>query len=204
MALAIAFTSCSESDNSEEEFADWQSTNESYFDNLFMQTKMKVDAGDTSWKILKSWTLDSGEVAKHSYDHIVVRVIKSGTSDVSPLYNDSVRVHYSGRLLPSKNYPTGYVFDKSYTGDFNIATAVPSKLVVNGTVEGFATALQHMHLGDHWEIYIPYQLGYGEDTNNTIPGYSTLVFDVRLVGIYRYGTQVPDWKAKLNDMWEME
>ena len=204
MALAFAFTSCSESDDSEEEYTDWQSTNETYFDNLFMQTKMKVDAGDTSWKIYKNWTLDSGEVAKHSYDHIVVRVIKSGNSDVSPLYNDSVRVHYSGRLLPSKSYPTGYVFDKSYTGDFNIATAVPAKFVVNGTAEGFATALQHMHLGDHWEIYIPYQLGYGEEANNTIPAYSTLVFDVRLVGIYRYGTKVPDWNARLNDMWEME
>ena len=26
-------------------------------------------------------------------------------------------------------------------------------------VKGFSTALMRMHRGDHWRIYIPYQLG---------------------------------------------
>ena len=33
------------------------------------------------------------------------------------------------------------------------------------------------------ELYIPYQLGYGKDGYSDIPGYSTLIFNVNLVGI---------------------
>lgn len=204
LVLTIAFTACSESNDEEEEFTEWQSTNDSYFDNLYAQTKAKIAAGDASWKIIKNWTLDSGNVAMHSYDHIIVRVIKSGDSDVKPFYNDSVRVHYTGRLIPSKSYPSGYKFDQSYKGEFNPATAVPAQFKVSGVVEGFTTALLNMNLGDRWEVYIPYQLGYGEEDKSPIPGYSTLIFDINLVGIYRLGTSAPDWNAKPNDMWEME
>ena len=73
MALTIAFTACSESNDEEEEFTEWQSTNDSYFDNLYAQTKAKIAAGDASWKIIKNWTLDSGNVAMHSYDHNLTR-----------------------------------------------------------------------------------------------------------------------------------
>jgi FKBP-type peptidyl-prolyl cis-trans isomerase FklB len=52
---------------------------------------------------------------------------------------------------------------------------------VDAVLEGFATALQHMHRGDHWRVTIPYQLGYGTSDYNSIPGYSTLIFDIRLV-----------------------
>ena len=54
MALTIAFTACSESNDEEEEFTEWQSTNDSYFDNLYAQTKAKIAAGDASWKIIKT------------------------------------------------------------------------------------------------------------------------------------------------------
>jgi FKBP-type peptidyl-prolyl cis-trans isomerase FklB len=36
--------------------------------------------------------------------------------------------------------------------------------------------------GDIWRIYIPYTLGYGTSNSSTIPAYSTLIFDVNLVG----------------------
>ena len=57
-------------------------------------------------------------------------------------------------------------------------------------------------LGDRWEVYIPHQLGYGEEANGAIPAYSTLVFDIGLVGIYRYGSSAPSWNAKPNMFWE--
>lgn len=39
------------------------------------------------------------------------------------------------------------------------------------------------HVGDRWMIYIPYTLGYGTRTSGPIPGYSTLLFEVELLGI---------------------
>ena len=75
-----------------------------------------------------------------------------------------------------------YVFDQSWTGEFDEATAKPSTFAVTGTVvDGFSTLLQYMHIGDKWRVYIPYQLAYGEKVQGSVPAYSTLIFDVELV-----------------------
>ena len=55
---------------------------------------------------------------------------------------------------------------------------------VNKLVLGVQYALQMMNVGDHWEVVVPYQLGYGAYTQyNKIPGYSTLIFDIKLLEI---------------------
>ena len=71
-------------------------------------------------------------------------------------------------------------------------------------VDGVTTALLNMNLGDRWEVYIPYQLGYKDKENGSIPACSMLKFDLYLVGIYRKGTTVPEWKAKENtfELWD--
>ena len=76
------------------------------------------------------------------------------------------------------------MFDRSYSGEYNPQTIQPVKFAVNGVVDGFATALMHMSIGDRWEVYIPYQLGYGTQvqSSGSIPAYSTLIFDVGLAG----------------------
>ncbi len=193
-------SSCSESDNEEEEFPNWKKTNEQYFNNLYAMAKSSADMGDKSWKVIRQWSLEES-TAKDPYDYIVVNVIENGTGSGCPLYTDSVKVHYEGRLLPSTSYPDGYVFDKSFTGEFNPATALPAKFAVSGMIDGFTTALQYMHIGDHWKVYIPYQLGYGSSASGSIPAYSTLVFDVTLVSYYRAGVEVPDSKARPATGW---
>ena len=55
-------------------------------------------------------------------------------------------------------------------------------------VDGWTTALQHMHEGDVWEIWIPYSLGYGVNGNvsqagDTIQPYTTLVFQIEVANI---------------------
>ena len=101
------------------------------------------------------------------------------------LLTDSVTVHYTGRLLPSASYPQGYQFDSSYAGTFDAVTATPTKFAVTSVVKGFSTALMHMHRGDHWRIYIPYQQGYGSVAKSSVPAYSTLIFDLRLEDFWR-------------------
>ena len=54
----------------------------------------------------------------------------------------------------------------------------------NSLIDGFATALQQMRRGDRWMVYRPYQLGYGASGSGEIPGYSTLIFDLRLVDFW--------------------
>ena len=184
-------TSCSEEDNAVEEYPNWQETNESFYQNLFTDAQQRAAAGDNSWKVLRQWSLQDS-IHLDADDYVIARVINQGEGLQCPLFTDSVRVMYSGRLLPSTSYPTGYVFDKTYAGN----TFEPNTSAVRGFMlsasslrDGFSTALQHMRVGDRWEVYIPYTLGYGADgySSGGIPGYSTLIFDITLTGYYRNG-----------------
>ena len=50
-------------------------------------------------------------------------------------------------------------------------------------IEGWIIAMQQMHIGDKWEIYIPAEMGYGKFSQPGIPGGSTLIFEIELLGI---------------------
>ena len=205
-ALFVAvfgMAACSETDDDEEEFPDWKNTNDEYFENLYDETVEYIEAGGTDWKIIPSWALEEN-VVDDSYDNIIVEVINEGTGSGCPLYSDTVKVHYEGRLLPSVSYPEGYVFDQSFYGEYDTTTAMPSTFAVTALVDGFATAVQNMHIGDRWKVYTPYQLGYGVSGSGTIPTYSVLIFDITLVSYYHVGEEVPDSKAKTSGEWIVE
>jgi FKBP-type peptidyl-prolyl cis-trans isomerase FklB len=181
----LGFTSCSEEDDTVEEYADWQARNESYFEAQYQQ---HMAASSATCFVLKSYTKgDTVSVSnlKHT-DCILVDVLPTdfeveGDKTVCPIYSDDVDVHYRGSLIPSVSYASGFQFDSSYFGTFSPSIAEPVTFSVNGVIVGFATALQHMRRGDHWRVTIPYQLGYGTSTSSNIPAYSTLIFDIRMV-----------------------
>ncbi|MBR7087371.1 MAG: FKBP-type peptidyl-prolyl cis-trans isomerase [Prevotella sp.] len=185
ITAAMLLVACSEENNTAEEFPNWQQKNENYFNALYADVSKGLSSYD-SWKILRKWSLQDDVTASAS-DHIVVRVIENGEGTETPLYTDSVSVIYSGRLLPSTSYPTGYVFDKSYVGEFHPQTAKARGFRISGLTDGFSTALQYMKKGDRWEIYVPANLGYGAlgSSSAGIPGHSVLIFDMMLVDIYR-------------------
>ncbi|MBR3727054.1 MAG: FKBP-type peptidyl-prolyl cis-trans isomerase [Prevotella sp.] len=185
ITAAMLLVACSEENNTAEEFPNWQQKNENYFNALYADVSKGLSSYD-SWKILRKWSLQDDVTASAS-DHIVVRVIENGEGTETPLYTDSVAVIYSGRLLPSTSYPTGYVFDKSYVGEFHPQTAKARGFRISGLTDGFSTALQYMKKGDRWEIYVPANLGYGAlgSSSAGIPGHSVLIFDMMLVDIYR-------------------
>lgn len=192
-------TSCTEEDDTVEEYVDWQNKNETYFDNIYNTAKQKIAAGDTSWKIFRSWALVPDAATKPT-DFIVVHVLEEGTGSGCPMYSDYTRVHYGGRLLPSTSYPDGRVFDSSWNGTYNAQSSKPTDLSVDGTITGWATALMQMHIGDRWEVYVPYTLGYGTSNATTssgvisVPAYSTLIFDIRLMAFWRADGEVTEMK----------
>ena len=188
LGLLLAASACSENDGEPDEFPNWQQTNDAYFASLYnraLEMKLSSDYSTaSSWKVLRKWSLVDS-LAKKPTDYVVVHVLQSGTSDETPCYTDSVRVSYEGRLLPSTNFPDGYVFDRSYYGDFDLGTAKPSTFAVGGVIEGWTTVLQQMHPGDYWEVTIPYNLGYGTTASGSIPAYSTLIFKIYLHEVVR-------------------
>lgn len=102
---------------------------------------------------------------------IFYKIIKSGDAKAAqPNRGSVVTVHYVGRTI------NGKTFDSSRGG-----TAPAFRL--RDLIPGWIIALQKMHVGDRWEIYIPSEQGYGKMTQPGIPGGSTLVFDVELLAV---------------------
>lgn len=208
LATVFCLTSCKETDDTVEEYPDWQQKNEAFFSAKYNAAKQAIASGDTSWKIFKSYARDSSTPGSAT-DYIVVKVLREGTGSGAPLFTDTVRTHYRGQLLASATHvdssdrELGYVFDSSWsTNSFDERIFVPAKFAVSDVADGFSTALQHMHIGDRWKVYIPYQLGYGTNVNGSIPAYSTLVFDMALAAYYHPGKKVPDWSANEMQIWE--
>lgn len=192
--LLLLLGSCSESDNTVEEYPDWKNRNITYWDKLYTETQNKVNGGDTSWKIYKSYSIEDSLKSSPNTDYILVNVQTAGTGSGSPIFSDSVRVRYTGQLLPSTSYPQGYIFDTTNKNEASNTTAGVADFKVSGLTSGFATALQHMHIGDEWNVYIPWTLGYGESGSTPIPGYSVLKFKIQLIAYARAGSSLPPFK----------
>lgn len=206
MALGLT-TACSETDNEVEEYPDWANRNIAYFDSIY---NVALQNEDGMWDTIRTWSMSENSATLPRTNYIVVHKEEVGTGSGCPLYTDSVLVQNQGKLLPSTSYPYGNVIEKSYEGDFDNydpQTARVKKWLVSGLVDGYTTALQHMHIGDRWRVYMPWTLAYGTTEYNGIPGYSVLVWDIKLLGYYRQGTDVPNVNAKDNNtagLWTME
>ena len=81
-------------------------------------------------------------------------------------------MNYEGRLID------GTVFDASSKHGSD-----PSTFQADQVIRGWTEALTMMPVGSKWRLFIPSELAYGERAVGQIPPYSTLIFDVELVGI---------------------
>ena len=100
-------------------------------------------------------------------------VLESGNG-AQPTAEDSVRVHYHGTLLD------GRVFDSS------VERGEPAEFALGAVIPGFREALSHMRVGDHWRVYLPSTLAYGErGAGSDIGPNETLIFELQLLDIVR-------------------
>lgn len=100
-------------------------------------------------------------------------VLESGKGD-SPKASDNVEVHYTGKLID------GTVFDSS------VERGVPASFGVTQVIPGWVEALQLMHEGDKWRLYIPSDLAYGPNGAGGVIGPNmTLIFDVELLRVIK-------------------
>lgn len=103
---------------------------------------------------------------------VLYKVLESGEGRGEVTPRSIVTCHYKGQLI------NGKVFDNSF------ARPCPEAFRVNELISGMQIALVNMHIGDHWLVYIPSEMGYGSrGAGSDIPGGSTLIFEIRLLGI---------------------
>lgn len=99
------------------------------------------------------------------------KIITSGDGE-QPKETDTVTTHYRGTLIDGREFDSSYKRDK------------PASFPVKGVIKGWTEALQLMHVGDKWELYVPSNLAYGPTKRSElIEANSTLIFEIELLGI---------------------
>ena len=179
-SASLVVTSCDETDGAVDPYFNWVERNQLYIDSI----AKVAQANPEQWRMIHTYKFDApmGDLSFDTNDYIYCKVLEKGTGTVRPVYTDSVSTHYRGQLIPLYNGST-VVFDQSYKGELNTDFAQPVTFSVQGVIEGWTTALQHMVEGDRWEVYIPSRLGYGQAAMDAIPTNSTLIFDMHLVKV---------------------
>lgn len=101
-------------------------------------------------------------------------VLKEGKGD-SPTLDDRVKVHYHGTL------PDGRVFDSSRE------RGEPAIFPMRGVIPGFSAGLSKVKKGGKVKIYIPSELGYGDNPppGSIIPAGGIIIFDCELIDVYK-------------------
>lgn len=95
---------------------------------------------------------------------------KGNAASPTPSRRSIIVAHYTGKTINGKK------FDSSRGG-------APLACRLSDLIQGWIIAVQQMHIGDKWEIYIPAEMGYGKSSIPGIPGGSTLIFEIELLNI---------------------
>lgn len=110
-------------------------------------------------------------------------VTKGDPAAAMPKLQDTFVAHYSGTLIDGKE------FDNSYK------RGEPLVYPVTSVIKGWTEALQLMHIGDKWKLYIPSELGYGDrGAGADIPGGATLVFEMELLAVKPFAAPAEEKK----------
>ncbi len=101
---------------------------------------------------------------------IQYRVIEEGNG-ARPGPKSEVTVHYRGSLI------SGFEFDSSF------ARGVPAKFQVDQVLKGWQEILPLMRVGDHWQLFLPPEMAYGERGPRPIGPNQALIFEIKLVEV---------------------
>ena len=135
--------------------------------NISIMAKKEYVQANKDWLVAKSqeegvMPLDRG---------IYYKVVAEGKNDGKhPTRRSIVTAHYTGWTINGKK------FDSSRGG-------APIAFRLSDLIEGWIVAMQKMCVGDKWEVYLPAEMGYGKYSQPGIPGGSTLIFEIELLGI---------------------
>jgi len=100
------------------------------------------------------------------------KVLVAGTGEI-PQATDRVKVHYVGHLVDGTEFDSSFKRNK------------PTTFPVNQVIKGWTEALCMMPVGSKWELYVPYDLAYGDREQSNVPPFSCLVFTVELLEIVK-------------------
>ncbi len=148
--------------------------------NDYMQKK-SVLMGEVKKKeqdefMAKNKTKDGVEETESGLQY---QIVEKG-NEIKATAQDTVEVNYKGTLLD------GTVFDSSYDRGESI------KFPLSGVIEGWREGMQLVGEGGKINLWIPYQLAYGERSMGPqLPAYSTLYFEVEVIKVSKFVPKTP-------------
>lgn len=180
MLLCVLVVSSCKDDNDDTEAVE----KEAY--RLEQDIAFQAKVNDTGFE---KWVSEAGD------GYVFAKLIKKGDGKKA-YFNSLVSVYYKGSLTD------GTIFDQRLFDDgvpFPCAVSpyyaktvkdpVTEVTTTYGSViSGWTVALQHMVEGDKYEVWIPQELAYGASGSGSIPGYSTLIFEIELVSVDEQAT----------------
>lgn len=196
--LASAFIACEEVEEAGK-YDNWRERNIAFIDSIKALTgdNFVIRGEDAdAMELGKLYAIQTNASTSAGAQYVYCKKLVKNESGERPLYtgyHSNVNAFYCG------TYITGEEFDGNFDGYTAIDRDIPIPPVkaptafdkyagfsVSGVVSGWIAALQYMRMGERWMLYVPYQSGYGYNDytplygSSTIPGGSTLTFDVQL------------------------
>lgn len=176
----VGVVACLEVDDDYTEYENWANENIEYVDSIALDASYIAVAADWDTTLIV----------------YMKRYNTPDTSALRPIYTSTVDVMYEGSIIkeyydydyddddydyPFDNY---LVFDNSYSNTDSLY-----QTALTNVISGWQIALQYMYAGDSCTVVIPAELAYGTSATGTtacsIPYNSTLIFDMKLVNVYR-------------------
>lgn len=168
LVLAVAapmLTACSDDTKTTwEEYADWREENQAWINKQLALT-------DAQGKPLFT-TFTPSYAPANTIHYRFVNDPAENAGNLQPYYTSTVTVNYTVRLCNGTKIDSA----ANYTSTLNDSGLIP----------GWALAIQQMHCGDSIEAILPYNVAYGTTGSGSVPPYSALRFNLRLVDIPGY------------------
>lgn len=168
--LLLFLIACSDSDNTWDDYKEWREVNNDWLATEQARTEAN---GESFYKTVTAPWNPKGYVLIHYFNDR-----KETEGNLSPIYTSTVDVRYRGQFYNATPFDSSSLNTKYGPG--------VARFSLSGVIQGWALALGDMRVGDTAQIIVPYTLGYGTSYSGTIPPYSNLQFNVRLVDIPDY------------------
>jgi len=172
LVLGSVLTSCFKDDDEKiaNDYAEWREANTAWFNE---QEALTVNGSKYYTAVTAPWD-PNAKVLIHWFNDT------SKTKDnLKPKFTSMVDVKYYLRLYDGTAIDSSYL--STSPGDSIFRCRLNS-----GVIEGWAIAVPKMHIGDSCRVLIPYIVGYGTTSSGDIKPFSTLQFDIKLMGIPKY------------------
>ncbi len=180
-------------------YDNWEARNQAFTDSIHAlaadrlvplgssETTGKVKVEDIADNVV--FALETTASTNEAKQYVYCKKVKRAGVSLGdpPVLTDAVSVFYYGTNILGERFDGNFKgFSATDKGTLDAAQKAPTafdspaEFKVSEVIAGWTVALQYMHEGERWMLYIPHQSAYGTSDNGNILGYSALTFDLQL------------------------